>query len=165
MRSPTRCVYAAGVNKTFRINPLPTAVAESARLVAASGQSDHKAIVADSPHAYPCRHCLRWADPGETMILFPFQSIPAGAPYAESGPIFVHQEPCERYSAIDAYPAAFRQGRVVRGYNAQNEIIAAELPNGDPEPVLEAMLADLEISFLHVRSVTHGCYTMKVERA
>ena len=111
------------------------------------------------------RHCLRWAEPGETMILFPYQSIPADKPYAESGPIFVHQEPCERCGEVETYPAAFRNGRVVRGYNGRSEIIAAQVPNGDVESVLETMLSNPEISFLHVRSMTHGCFTMKVERA
>ena len=153
------------MNKTFRIAPLRTEVAESARRTATAGQPDHKKVVADSPHAYPCRHCLRWAEPGETMILFPYQSIPADHPYAESGPIFVHQEPCERYETVETYPAAFRDGRVVRGYNGRSEIITAQVPNGDVETVLEMMLANPEISFLHVRSMTHGCFTMKVERA
>ena len=165
MRKLIRRAYAAAVNKTFRIAPLPTEVANSARRVAAAGQPNHKTVVADSPDACPCRHCLRWADPGETMILFPYQSIPANRPYAESGPIFVHQEPCERYREVETYPAAFRDGRVVRGYNARSEIVAAELPNGEVESVLETMLANPEISFLHVRSVTHCCFTMKVERA
>ncbi len=109
--------YPARMKKAFRIVPLSTEVAQEARRVAATGQPDHQVVVADSPNAFPCRHCLRWAAPGEAMILFPYQSIRADRPYAESGPIFVHQEPCEKYSEVDEYPAAFRKGRVVRGYN------------------------------------------------
>ncbi|MFN2509437.1 MAG: DUF1203 domain-containing protein [Chthoniobacterales bacterium] len=152
------------MKNSFRIVPVDTNIAAQARRIAAAGRPDHKTVVADSPHAAPCRHCLRWADPGEAMILFPYQSIPADHPYGESGPIFVHKEPCHRYSAVDVYPAAFRDGRVLRGYNAQSEIVAAEVPGDDPEGTIEAMLAKPEISFLHVRSITHGCYTMKVER-
>ena len=150
------------MKRTFRIVPLPTEVAEQARHASAS---DHQVVVSDEPNAYPCRHCLRWARPGEALVLFPYQSIPAGRPYAESGPIFVHQEACERYSALDEYPAAFRKGRVVRGYNSRDEIIAAEVPDEGPEATIEAMLANPDIAFLQVRSVTRGCFTMKVERA
>ena len=150
------------MKKTFRIVPLPTGVAENARRTATA---DHQIVVADAPHAYPCRHCLRWARPGEALVLFPYQSIPAGRPYAESGPIFVHQEACARYSALDEYPAVFRNGRVVRGYNSRDEIIAAEVPDEGPEATIEAMLANPDIAFLQVRSVTRGCFTMKVERA
>ncbi|MGI8820984.1 MAG: DUF1203 domain-containing protein [Chthoniobacterales bacterium] len=153
------------MKKTFRIVPLPTALAEQARRTAALGQPDHQVVIADGPKSAPCRHCLRWADSGETMILFPYQSIPTDRPYAESGPIFVHQEACQRYAATETYPAAFSTARVIRGYNTQCEIIAGEAATGDAEPVLEAMLQDPDISFLHVRSLTYGCYTMKVERA
>ena len=153
------------MKKSFRVVPLPTEIAETARATAAGGRPDHKIVVAPSATTAPCRHCLRWAEPGESMILFPYQSIAAGQPYAESGPIFVHQEACERYANVETLPAAFRRGRVVRAYNAQNEIVAGEVPDADPEPVIDAMLAQAQIAFLHLRSLTHGCYTMKIERA
>src|ERR1700692_201879 len=103
----------------FRIVPLRTEIAEGARRAAQSGAPDHAVVTADSPTGYPCRHCLRWARPGERMILFPFAAIPPGRPYSESGPIFVHAEPCERYSKTHAYPEPFRHGRVLRAYNSK----------------------------------------------
>ena len=98
------------------------------------------------------------------MILFPFAAIPAGRPYSETGPIFVHADPCERYHATEEYPADFREGRVIRAYNAQHEMIAAEVPNGaGPEAVIERFLQEPETVFIHVRSVSRGCYTMEIE--
>src|SRR5260370_27201108 len=75
----------AAVMKTskFRITPLLTEVAEAARRSAANGAPDHAAVVADSPRGFPCRHCLRFAQPGERMILFPYAAIPSGRPYSE----------------------------------------------------------------------------------
>lgn len=149
----------------FRIVPLSTEIAEAARRSAKAGASDHAVITADSPNGYPCRHCLRWAQPGERMILFPFAAIAPGRPYSESGPIFVHAEPCDRYAAADEFPSAFRTGRVIRAYNSQQEIIAAEVANGEgPEPVIERFLQKPETAFVHVRSASRGCYTMEVER-
>src|SRR5438876_1922675 len=150
---------------TFRIVPLPTEVAEEARHVAESGAADYAVIKVDSSTGYPCRHCLRWAQPGEHVILFPYASIPAGHPYSESGPIFVHAEPCERYRATRVYPSAFRNGRVFRAYNANYDMIDAEVVNGsEPEAVVEKLLQNPETAFVHARSVTHGCYTFGVER-
>src|SRR5580693_908413 len=94
-------------NSNFRIVPLANEVAETARRAAANGAPDHVVITVDSPRGYPCRHCLHWSQPGEQVILFPFASIPPGRPYSESGPIFVHAEPCERYSAMGEFPADF----------------------------------------------------------
>src|SRR6266436_9187912 len=119
---------------TFRIIPLLTEIAERARLLAKSGAADHAIVVADSPHGYPCRHCLRWAQPGERVILFPYASIPAGHPYSETGPIFVHADECQRYSATNEYPADFRNRRVSRAYDAKYKIIDAQIVNGsEPE--------------------------------
>ena len=150
---------------TFRIIPLPTEVAEGARRTAKTGAADHQIVIADSPSGYPCRHCLRWAKPAERVILFSYAAIPPGQPYSESGPIFVHAEPCERYYATDEYPAAFRNGRVMRAYNSKFHIIDAEFVNGsEPEAVIERLFRNPATAFVDVRSVTHGCFTFRVQR-
>jgi hypothetical protein len=149
----------------FRVVALQTAVAETARQVATEGRPDHRVVTVDSPNTAPCRHCLRWAQPGERVILFPYNSVPPGRPYSETGPIFVHAEPCQRYSADREYPAQFRTGRVFRAYNCTDDLIDAILPNGDePEAVIEKLLNNPETAFVHARSVTNGCYTFRVER-
>jgi hypothetical protein len=149
----------------YRVVPLPTEVAEAARTAAAASAPDHAVVTADLPSAFPCRHCLRWAEPGERMILFPFASVPAGHPYSESGPIFVHADPCDRYRATDEYPAAFREGRVLRAYDSHHNMIAAELANDlGPEALIERFLQMSETAFIHVRSASRGCYTMGIER-
>ena len=151
---------------TFRTIPLPTEIAERARLLAKTGAPDHAVVVADSPHGYPCRHCLHWAQPGEHVILFPYASIPAGHPYSETGPIFVHAESCERYRAPEEYPADFRNGRVFRAYDANYNMIDAEVANeNDPEAVIEKLLRNPKTEFVDARSVTRGCFTFRILRA
>jgi len=151
---------------TFRTIPLPTEIAERARLLAKTGAPDHAVVVADSPHGYPCRHCLHWAQPGEHVILFPYASIPAGHPYSETGPIFVHAESCERYRAPEEYPADFRNGRVFRAYDANYNMIDAEVANeNDPEAIIEKLLRNPKTEFVDARSVTRGCFTFRILRA
>jgi hypothetical protein len=150
---------------TFRIVPLPTEVAEQARRSAESGTQDHAVIMADSATGYPCRHCLSWAQPGERVILFPYASIPAGHPYSEVGPIFVHAEKCKHYDVIDEYPPDFRNGRVFRAYDADYNMIDAVVANGsEPEAAIEKLFKNPETKFVQARSVTRGCYTFGVER-
>ena len=166
MRGTTECVYA-GLMKTFnfRIVPLATEVVEGARRTAATGVSDHVMLTADSPDSYPCRHCLRWANPGERVILFTYASVASGRPYSETGPIFVHAEPCERYDAIHEYPTDFRNGRVLRAYDADYNMIDAVVVNGsEPEAAIEKLFENPETKFLQARSVTRGCYTFGVKR-
>lgn len=150
----------------YRIAPLPTEVADTARRIAKTGAPDHAIVTADSSNGFPCRHCLRWAEPGERVILFPFASITPGHPYFESGPIFVHAEPCERYSQVDEYPAAFRGSRVFRAYDSGQNMTDAKVVNGEtPEAVIEELLENRETAFLQVRSISRGCFTMRIERA
>ena len=151
---------------TFRIVPLLTEVAESARRAAETGAADHAIMIADSPHGYPCRHCLRWAQLGERVILFPYASIPAGHPYSETGPIFVRAEQCERYSATGEYPADFRNGRAFRAYDANYNMIDAEVANGSElEAVIQKLLQNVATAFVDVRSVARGCFTFRIQRA
>ena len=151
---------------TFRILPLPTEIAEAARHAVKAGASDHAIASADSPGSSPCRHCLRWAQPGERVILFPYAAIPSGHPYSETGPIFVHADECQRYSATNEYPTDFRNGRVFRAYDASYNIINAQLVNdSEPEAVIESLFQNPDTAFVDVRSVTHGCFTFRVQRA
>src|SRR5881398_2359195 len=122
---------------TFRILPLPTEIADAARRVVNAGAMDHALITVDSPGSSPCRHCLRWAQPGERVILFPYTAIPSGHPYSETGPIFVHAEPCERYRATHEFPDDLRRGRAFRAYNASYDMIDAEVANvNEPEAIV-----------------------------
>ena len=150
---------------SYRVVPLPTEIAEAARRKAKAGAPDHAVVEVDSPTGYPCRHCLQWAQPGERVVLFPYASVPAGRPYSESGPIFVHADECRRYDAIDRYPENFRSHRVIRAYNSENDMIdAIVVANDQPEPVIEQLLQNRDTAFLQARSVSRGCYTFKIER-
>jgi hypothetical protein len=150
---------------TFRILPLSTEIADAARRAANAGAADHALVTADSPGSSPCRHCLRWAQPGERVILFPYATIPSGHPYSETGPIFVHANECQRYSAINEYPADFRNGRVFRAYDSKYNIIDARIMDGsEPEGVIESLFQNPDTAFVDVRSATRGCFTFRVLR-
>jgi hypothetical protein len=151
---------------SFRIVPLPTEIAETARRAVNAGAADHALVTVDAPGSSPCRHCLRWAQPGERVILFPYTAIPFGHPYSETGPVFVHANECQRYSATNEYPANFRNGRVFRAYDSNYNIIDAQVMNGsEAEVVIESLFQNPDTAFLDVRSVTHGCFTFRVQRA
>jgi hypothetical protein len=150
----------------FRVVALLSEIATEARRKAAAGAPDHRYVEVDSPTGYPCRHCLRWASPGQRVVIFPFASIAPGRPYCATGPIFVHADDCERYSATDEYPADLRSHRVIRAYDAgENMIDAIVVGDNEPEAVIEKLLREPGTAFLQVHSVTRGCYTFRIERA
>src|SRR5262245_12935894 len=151
---------------SFHIVALPTEIADAARRAAKAGAADHALITVDSPGSSPCRHCLRWAEPGERVVLFPYAAIPSGQPYSETGPIFVHANECQRYGATNEYPAHFRDGRVFRAYDSKYNIIDAQVVNdSEPEVVIQRLFQNPDTTFVDVRSVTRGCFTFRVQRA
>ena len=150
----------------FQVIPLPTEIADAARRAVNAGAPDHELVTVESTESSPCRHCLRWAQPGERVILFPYAAIPSGHPYSETGPIFVHVDACHRYSAESEYPADFRNGRVFRAYDSNYNIIDAQVMNdSQPEVVIENLFQNPDTAFVDVRSVTRGCFTFRVQRA
>jgi hypothetical protein len=167
MRDRARRAYDIDMQSAFfRIVPLSSEIADAAREKARENAPDHVLIVVDSATGYPCRHCLRWAQPGEQVILFPFASIPPGRPYAESGPIFVHADVCVPYAANNEYPTNFREHRVIRAYDSQDNMVDAQIVNGsEPEEIIDAMFRDPATAFLQARSAIRGCFTFKIERA
>src|SRR5207247_9039655 len=145
---------------TFRIVPLSTEVAERARRAVEAGAADHAVVIADSPTGYPCRHCLRFAKAGERMILFPHAAIPAGRAYSESGPIFIHADACERYSATREYPHELRNGRAFRAYNKRYDMIDGEGANGsEAAAIVEKLLIRTATAIADAGIVDGGCYT------
>jgi len=63
-------------------------------------------------------------------------------------------------------PADFHNGRVFRAYDSKYNIIDAQVVNdSEPEVVLESLFQNPETAFVDVRSVTHGCFTFRVQRA
>src|SRR6266498_3190628 len=73
---------------------------------------------------------------------------------------------CSRYAATGEYPADFRSGRVFRAYDADYNMIDAEVADGsDPEAVFEKLLQNPKTAFVDARSVIRGCFTFRIQRA
>ncbi len=145
--------------KTFRIVPIPSEVASAAR-------ADAAVIPIRDGARHQCRHCLTLSTPEETVLLASYAPFSTRQPYAERGPVFVHERQCERYALESEYPAEFpKRAVVLRAYDVSERMIAAE-PVGERrvEEVAEKLLSDPRVSFLHARNLAEGCYMFRVER-
>ena len=117
--------------------------------------------------ANPCRHCLGLIAEGDAKLVLAYRPFGALQPYAETGPIFLHREPCERYDS-DALPGWFDylDPAVVRGYGSDDWI---RYETGDVVPgaclasTSRRILADPSIAYVHVRS-KYNCFQCRVDR-
>jgi len=142
-----------------------------------------RALQAGSPDAYgfvperkisdgdgvPCRHCLRNVDAGDAYLVLAYRPFPELQPYAETGPIFLHAEPCEQAAETNALPELFGNtaAYIVRGYSADDRIVygtGAVVPTPEIPARAAELLAREDIAYLHMRSAKNNCFQCRIER-
>jgi hypothetical protein len=150
----------------FRIEPIETAAVARAHARLAEGDPTVELVVADEANSYPCRHCLEDAQLGERMLLFshsPFEKI---GPYKEFGAVFAHERRCVRASKPQIPEQLRRRLLALRGYSADQKILAADVVQGTAiEPLIEELLQKPGVAYVHARFAKFGCFACRIERA
>ncbi|OWV94225.1 hypothetical protein ATY81_12290 [Rhizobium sp. R72] len=152
----------------IRFSAMPTADAEN---LWNGGRDAYgflpETMVSDGP-GHPCRHCLKNIDDGEELLIFAYRPFPELQPYAETGPIFLHTQPCERYAAAEVPPPVLTSPDfIVRGYNAENRIVygtGAVTLTPDIGSYAAQLLERTDIAYVHVRSARNNCYQCRIDR-
>jgi hypothetical protein len=153
----------------LRFVPLPAPLPD----VASLPDGAVRRVVADRPFSFPCRRCLRDAEPGEPLLLLAYDPFLGASPYRQPGPIFVHEAGCapdtDDLASTEAHPAPdqLRRRRLsVRSFDAEHLLVGAELTDGDAvAEVARRMLTDSRVTYLHVHNAAPGCFAVRVERA
>jgi hypothetical protein len=115
----------------------------------------------------PCRHCLRpFAVGQDVRLLFTLNPFEGVAPIPQPGPVFIHQETCERYVEAKGYPSELlRFGAVLDGYDRDQLVRRREtVTDGSQETAIEKMMQDQLVRYVMVRDGSAGCYGFRVER-
>ena len=116
----------------------------------------------------PCRHCLKNVAAGEEYLILAYRPFPTLQPYAETGPIFLHAEECERAPEDDELPEILTSADyIVRGYGADDRIVygtGAVVPTGDVRRRAETLLERPDIAYVHMRSAQNNCYQCRIDR-
>lgn len=136
-----------------------------------SGDVDVDAPVARQSQAdgpLPCRRCLRNAEPGEPLVLAPYDPFTVRSPYAGEGPVFVHAGGCEPIAARAGEVSEQVTGRLLsfRAYDGDAMLTDTRVRQGErfAETVAE-LLESGEASFLHVHFAGPGCFAFRVDPA
>ena len=150
---------------TFDINAIPAG--ELARIRAAGHDLAGNPFTSrDAGGGEPLRCCLRPARPEERIALIAYQPTGTAGAYVETGPVFVHAQPCEGYPTDGGWPPGFRdRQQVLRAYDAAGRIADAILVEGaEAEVGIAKLLADPEHLVVHSRNVLYGCYMFAISR-
>lgn len=123
-------------------------------------------MTADAKPGFPCRVSLEDAEPGERLILLPFEHQDANSPYRASGPIFVRED-VARFDAAGVVPSVLR-GRLLslRAYDEAGFIVDADVVQGDEvETAIERFFARDDVGYIHIHNAKRGCFACRIERA
>jgi Protein of unknown function (DUF1203) len=128
---------------------------------------DMRRMIADEKPGFPCRVSLEDAEPGERLILLPFEHQPAHSPYRAAGPIFVREIARTTYDRSGDIPPVLR-GRLlsVRAYDREGLMVDADVVEGaDVEPLLARQFGRADTDAIHIHFARRGCFACRVERA
>jgi hypothetical protein len=151
----------------FRMIAIASELAEKVRQTKLSPGYGHPVSAKVATGHGPCRHCLRPFVVGEDVrILFTLNPFEGVAAIPQPGPVFIHEEECERYEETAEYPAELVPFAVVLdGYDAEQMIRRREtIADGSQEATIWEMMCDPLIRYVMVRDAQAGCFDLRVER-
>ena len=124
-------------------------------------------VIADRQPGFPDRVELRDAAPGEALLLVNYAHLPVGTPYRSAYAIYVLEGAQERYDRINTVPTAFRSRLMsLRAFDAEDMLREADVAAGaDLEELIQRLLADVHVRYVHAHYAKPGCFAACIERA
>lgn len=117
----------------------------------------------------PCRHCLMPIDRGESYYVFAYKPFASRQPYAETGPIFLHRQPCKRALCAGEAPVILDSPYyILRGYNADERIVYGTGGVVARRSIVDHaidLLANESVDFVDVRSAANNCFQCRIRRS
>ena len=154
----------------FRCIPIPTATAERFRRTGMDDRGHRvRRVEAPGDSAYPCRHCLRCATPGDIMLLGSYDLPRPSGIYWTPSPIFLHADECPRFAAdgrvapiVSANPLVS-----VRAYDDDDQCLyglGQVCAGTEVDGPLQHALDDPRTAFVNIHTARPGCLLVQVER-
>ncbi len=153
---------------TIRFVAMPTTLARHYQAGGADANGQTPETQVSDGDGVPCRHCLQNVNAGEKYLILSHRPFPAPQPYAETGPIFLHAEECERYAETAEMPAMFSENSdyILRGYSCQDRIVygtGGVIKTGDILNRAEELLQRDDVAYVHMRSARNNCFQCRIE--
>ena len=122
--------------------------------------------IADERPGYPCRVSLRDADYGERVLLLNYEHLSVASPYRSRHAIYVRENATEAQLAVNEVPEVLAVRLLsIRAFDEAGMMSAADVvPGRDAVPVIERMLGNENVAYLHVHNAKPGCFAARVDR-
>jgi hypothetical protein len=121
----------------------------------------------DAKPGFPCRITLEDCEPGQTVLLLNYEHQAAETPYRSRHAIFVSETARATSRFVDVIPDSLASRPIsLRAFDAGHMMIDAGLAqDGALEPLIQRMLANPNVAYLHAHNAGRGCYAARIDRA
>lgn len=152
----------------IRFAAMPTADAENLWNGGADAYGRLPETMNSDGPGHPCRHCLKNIETGDALLVFAYRPFPELQPYAETGPVFLHKQPCARYAATEVMPPVLTTSRdfILRGYGENDRIVygtGAVTDIADITAYAGQLLDRSDVAYVHVRSARNNCFQCRID--
>ncbi len=152
-----------------RISALPTDQVQAYRKGAPDGYGNPPERAISNGAGNPCRHCLTYIPKGKEMLVLAHRPFPATQPFAETGPIYLCAEPCQRYESPAELPEALTASAnyLIKGYGSDDRIVYGTgiiAPQNQLRETAESIFARSDVAYIHIRSALNNCYHARIDR-
>lgn len=153
----------------FRFEPMDEATAAHLRGGGPDANGNAPERKVSDGAGVPCRRCMGIVPKGEPYLIVAWRPFTANHAYAETGPVFLHAEPCVAEPvAPGALPAFLKNpDYILRGYDTGQRIVygtGGVIELADIPARIEELLGKPEIEAVHIRSSRNNCYHCKAVR-
>jgi len=123
--------------------------------------------VADERPGFPCRVSLRDADIGERLLLLNYEHLSVASPYRSGHAIYVRENAIEAHPEVNEVPDVLAVRLLsIRAFDEAGMMRAADVVQGkDVVPVIQRMLGDAKVAYLHAHNAKPGCFAARISRA
>jgi hypothetical protein len=145
--------------------------AQFAGLIGLSGAElaarNARRVVADRHPGFPCRVSLVDAHPGESLLLMNYEHLPLASPYRASHAIYVRENASDVRVPVNEIPPVLRTRLLsLRAFSEDGMMLDADVVEGTQlVPLIDRMLSETAVAFLHVHNARPGCYAARIDRA
>lgn len=126
-----------------------------------------KRYISNDASGFPCRITLQDAPVGEQVLLFNFEHQPADTPFRSRHAIFVREHALSTYDQVGPLPEQLSSRLLsIRAFDAAGMMLDADIVEGvNADPLIERLLGNVDVAYLHAHYARRGCYAARIQRA
>ena len=151
----------------YRVIAIPESISSEVRQTMVSPQYKSLAANASVANGYgPCRSCLQVFDQGnDRRIYLTYNSFDGLSPLPEPGPIFIHENECQRFAGEGFPPDILDLPVYLEAFAEESHLVErVAMDRGSVDAQITGLFANDQVRFINLRNAEAGCFIARIEK-